>query len=415
MNFDLTVRVEKKKEIFWNMIGSIANASTTVILLIATTQIVGDKAAGVFSLAIANAQLLITLGNFGIRPYQATDLNEKFGFDVYFTHRIITCVLMILAGFIYCFANQVNGEKFAAIILFTILKMIDAFADVFEGYMQQVDRLDLAGFALFFRTFSYSAAYSVTLFITNNILISAIMAIGTAISCVFVMLFLPVVRQKHIKISQDKFLLWELTKECFPLFLVLFLMMYLVNAPKYAIDRVMTAEYQAYYNIIYMPAQVINLLSAFAFKPLLTIIKRYWEEKKHKNFVRTVVILVLWISAITVAAVFMASLCAIPILEFVYGTNLKGFGKALNIILIGGGFNAVSYLLYYTLTAIRCQKYVLFCYGITAVIGMGLSDKMVDLYGIEGAACSFLILMFIVCSLMIFGFIYYVNRIKKLM
>lgn len=412
MKFDLSVQAKKGNEFLWNLIGGMANASTTVILLIATTQIVGDKEAGIFSLAIANAQLFITLGNFGIRPYQATDFYKKFEFNIYYTHRIITCTLMIAISLLYCFVNQMGGMKLAAVVLFTVLKMVDAYADVFEGYMQQIGRLDLAGFALFFRTLMYSVAYVVCLIFTQNILLSAMAAIGVAAVCVYIMLFLPVEENSGVHIKWNRALLWQLTKDCFSLFLVLFLMIYLVNAPKYAIENLMSDEQQTYYNIIYMPAQIINLMSAFAFKPLLTTIKKYWEGNAYKKFIRLLLLLIVWIGGITLAAISLASLWGISILQFVYGTDLQGLDGALRIILIGGGFNAVSYLLYYTLTAIRCQRYVLFCYGVVAVVAIGLPNKLVKLFGMEGAASSFLVLMFLVCILMNLGFIYYTRKME---
>ena len=58
--------------------------------------------------------------------------------------------------------------------------------------------------------------------------------------------------------------------EGFPLFLSLFLNMYLSNAPKYAIDAHLTEEIQAMYNIIFMPAFVVQLVVHFIFNLILT-------------------------------------------------------------------------------------------------------------------------------------------------
>ena len=93
-----------------------------------------------------------------------------------------------------------------------------------------------------------------------------------------------------------------LLKACFPLFLASFLMMYISNAPKFAVDAYLSDEYQTYYGILFMPASVINLFSLFAFRPLLTKLTAMWNEKRRKAFLLTVGKLILWILFVTAAA-----------------------------------------------------------------------------------------------------------------
>mgnify|MGYP006906610336 CR=1 FL=1 len=394
MNFDLTVQVSKRKEFIWNLLGSIANASTSVILLMATTQIAGTTEAGLFSLAIANAQLFITIGNFGVRPYQATDIYNRFQFEIYCTHRIVTCIFMLLISFLYCLINHSNDKKFIVIILFTILKLVDAFADVLEGYMQQLNRLDLAGFAWFFRTALYSAAYSCGLWFSRDIITAALAAIGVAVLCLYLMLFMPVQRHRgKIHVQFDTGLMWQLTKECFPLFFTLFLMMYLINVPKYVIDNQMSLDNQTYYNIIYMPAQVINLLSVFAFKPLLTQMAEYWNNNKVRELKQYIYRLYVYILGITILAMGSAYVMGIPVLSLIYGVELGHLKPELLVILIGGGFNAVVNMLYYVLTALRMQKNILISYVVVSLVAYVIASWSVKRWELMGAVCAYVVLM----------------------
>lgn len=411
MNFDLTVQVPKRKEFIWNLLGSIANASTSVVLLMATTQIAGTTEAGLFSLAIANAQLFITIGNFGVRPYQATDIYNRFQFEIYYTHRIVTCMFMLLISFLYCFINHSNDKKFIVIILFTILKMVDAFADVLEGYMQQLNRLDLAGFAWFFRTALYSAAYSCGLWFSRDIVTAALAAIGVAVLCLYLMLFMPVQRHRgKIHVQFDAGLMWQLTKECFPLFFALFLMMYLINVPKYAIDNQMSLDNQTYYNIIYMPAQVINLLSVFAFKPLLTQMAEYWNNNKIRDLKQYIYRLYVYILGITILAMGTAYVMGIPVLSLIYGVELGHLKPELLVILIGGGFNAVVNMLYYVLTALRMQKNILISYVVVSLVAYVIASWSVKRWELMGAVCAYVTLM---CMLAIWMSINMYQRMNK--
>ena len=56
--------------------------------------------------------------------------------------------------------------------------------------------------------------------------------------------------------------------QCFPLFVGLFLQFYIGNAPKYAIDAILSDNYQAIYGFIAMPVFIISLLNSMIFNPI---------------------------------------------------------------------------------------------------------------------------------------------------
>ena len=95
-----------KKNYFWNTLGSLMNAASTVLMLMVVTRTMGAAAGGVFSLAYAVAQQLMVIGHFEIRTYQVTDTEEVFSFGVYLAARIITTVLMIAGIIIFTLQSQ---------------------------------------------------------------------------------------------------------------------------------------------------------------------------------------------------------------------------------------------------------------------------------------------------------------------
>jgi hypothetical protein len=42
------------------------------------------------------------VGNYGVRTYQVSDLDEMDSFAAYQIQRVITCVAMLCAGVAYC-------------------------------------------------------------------------------------------------------------------------------------------------------------------------------------------------------------------------------------------------------------------------------------------------------------------------
>ena len=106
-----------KADYFWNMSGCLASAMASLLLVIGVTRIMGTEAGGIFSLAFSLGQLLMMLGNMGLRTYQVSDLEERYSMGEYVVNRIISCVLMMLCTCVYGIATRCSGEKFAALLL----------------------------------------------------------------------------------------------------------------------------------------------------------------------------------------------------------------------------------------------------------------------------------------------------------
>ena len=76
-----------------------------------------------------------------------------------------------------------------------------------------------------------------------------------------------------------------------------------------------------------------------------------------------------------------------------YHTNLAPYKTELLILLAGGGFLGLSGMLNAMITVIRFQKSVAWGYGVVAALALLLSDPVVRMHGIMGAAAMYTILM----------------------
>lgn len=251
----------KKEKYIWNMLGSFSNALSSMVLAIIVNRISGAELAGVFAFAFSNAQLMMTIGSFEVRPLQSTDINEKYEFSQYFTLRVITCMIMLLCNLCYIGINGFSGVKGYTLFFVGCYKMLESFTDVFSGMYQQRDRIDLSGKAHTLRILCCTLSFFVVLYLTEN-LVWASASLGLLSLMVFFVYDCNVFRMfEVVKIGISFKQLGILVLECLPLFLSSFIMMYLNNAPKYAIDRFYSDELQNIYNILFMPAFVINLFS----------------------------------------------------------------------------------------------------------------------------------------------------------
>lgn len=390
--------VTQKQKVFWNMMGSLCNALSSMILAIIVNRIIGGNAGGVFAFAFSNAQLMYTIGGFEIRPLQSTDVKEKFSFTNYFSLRIITCIIMMAANTLYVLVSGFGKDKALVVWIVCMYKMVEAVADVFAGMFQQHDRIDLSGKAATFRPVLSTASFGLVLFFSHNLIAASVsMVIVSALLFFFYDLKLKRIFDSiEYRFSSDK--VGSLIAEAIPLFLAAFINMYMNNAPKYAIDRNFSDSMQNYYNIIFMPAFVINLFSLFAFRPLLTDLARYWDEKNMKPFNRIVRNILLWILLLTAVSMAGAYLIGTNILGAVYGVTVMQYRKELVLVMLTGGISAVATFLYYVITVMRKQRLLLAGYIMGFICALIMPGILVPRYVLAGAAASCGISMLILAS-----------------
>lgn len=377
-----------KSAYFWNTGAAMLNAFQTVFILMLVSRIDPIIDAGVFTIAFAIGNLMMTIGKYGIRQFQVSDLEEKYSFREYAITRSISCLVMILASFIYVGVNFFTGlydfEKSLVIILVCFAKAIDAFEDVIHGMLQQYMRLDVAGKILSTRLFTYIIVYMAAYLVSKDLVFtSAVALIISFLQC----LYLNWIALGGMEIRKKTFdykNILGLLVECFPLFISSYLIMYISNAPKYAIDKVMSSEVQACFSYIFMPVFVISLLSQFIYQPVIGKMALYWQNNDMPSFVKMIYRQVLIVIALSVAVILGGYFLGIPILSLIYGVDLNGYKTSLLILLIGGGALALVNFLQMIITVARKQNFLIIGY-LAAFLAFVFGGKIVvEKYGIIG-------------------------------
>ena len=387
----------------WNMTGSMIMAFQSVIMLMILTRILGLYEAGLFTIAYANANLFLTIGKYGMRNFQVSDVTGQFSFHEYRLSRAVTTIVMLLVAVIYVIyvgdKNQYTLEKSLIIIWMCIFKAVDAFEDVYHGLYQRSGRLDVAGKLLTVRLGLTLIIFGAGLFVLKDLLLSLV--ISTVATAILFALFIKWSYGEFVQVREERkpfISVRHLLQICFPLFLGSFLAFYIGNAPKYAIDSILNDELQACYGFIAMPVFVIGLLNSFIFNPMIYKMSVMWNEGKRKQFVKKLSVQVLIVAGITATCIVGAYFLGVPVLSFLYNTDLAQYKAELLILLLGGGFLALSGLLTTMITIIRCQKRLMAGYVIVAVLAYVLSEKAVERYSIMGAAMLYLLLMAALCA-----------------
>lgn len=394
---------DEKSLFLWNMIGSTIYAMASMILTYLTIRIIGESEGGIFAIALTLAQMFIYIAYYEMRNFQVTDNKNKYIFSEYHAVKVISCILMMAVSAGYVWMKQYDTYKAGIIMLVCLYRMLDGYADVFEAEFHTRGRLDLAGKSMAFRTILSVGMYFLILAFCKNLWYALTGAIVTGILGILIFDIWIFDSVGSIKIRYDKKAFWGILRDCFPLFLGMFLWTYLLSASRIAVDNVLSSEYQAYYQVLFLPVSVINLLAGFLIRPNLIKLTELHAKNRKKEFWRVIVRMAAVLCGFTIICMAGAYVCGIPILSIIISSDLSPYKMMFVFLIFAGGFNAIAYLLYFVLTIFRNQTAIVLGYGLASVVALLISINMVDKWGLWGASWSYLIsilvliIVFVVC------------------
>lgn len=381
----------------WNAVGGVLNAGQSVFLLIVITRVCGLEAAGIFSIAFATGNLFLYLGNYGVRNYQVSDLSEKYSFHDYLRHRLCTVLLMLAAAAVYTAWSAKTGnyshDKTSCVLAMCACKAVDCLEEVFEGRYQQKGRLDRSGKLVTFRLLVSIGGMIAVLLVTRDLLTAVWWGVFLAVaaSALIIWRYRETAAFERTAFSFSG--IAGLMRECFPVCAANFLSFYLINEPKYAIDAAMDETAQACYNFIAMPVFVIQLLNMFLYQPMLIRMTASWENGRRKEFLGYFGRICGALALISAPILLAAWIFGIPVLSWLYATDLSALRTELLLIMTGGIFLAFNGFYCAVLTIMRKQREIPLTYLAGAVLSLVSTPVMVRESGIVGAVLSFVLVM----------------------
>ncbi len=390
----------ERKNITWNMIGSLIYAGSSMVLTALVNHLVGPEQGGIFGFAFsAFGQQIFTVAYFGMRPIQSTDTGGSYTFGEYRMARYYTSLFAIILGIGYILFQTITApetysmEKILVVFLMVLYKVLDGFADVYESEFQRGGRLYLTGKAMAYRTMFSVALFLGALAVTRHLIFAC--AVAVCAQGMGIVLFDKRMAGKlqNISYNREKGREWTLIRESFLLFLSVFLDFLIFSMAKYAVDANMTSIDNAIFVAIFMPTSVINLAANFVIRPFLTKMAIQWEEGRFHDLAEDLRKLMGIILFLTVIALAGAWVLGVPVLGAISNVDLVPYKSGLMMIILGGGFFAVMNLFYYVLVVMKCQKRIFFGYVPVCILSFFLSYGFVKAGGINGGACSYMIEM----------------------
>lgn len=366
-----------KSNFIWNFIGVGFNAFLSLFFLVAVTRINGLNDAGIFTLAFSTACIVYVIGIYAGRVFQVTE-SKSISDKEFIINRIISCIIMMVITTVFVGLKQYNFYKSIIFVLLALYKCLEAFSDVLYGIMQKNDLLNKVGKSYFIKAITSITIFILCDYITHNLILSCCCIV---IVWIMVIISYDIINVKKIIMKQSKCSknnILNIFKSGFFVFAITFFALYILNAPKYAIDSLGTEKMQAIFGIIIMPATVMGLIGQLLIHPYLNKFLKYYEENDIKKYVKLLIRIALFILILGIVFSICAYLLGALILGLIYNINLEAYSFDISLILIAGTLYTIASIISSLLIMMR-NNFIQFVVCIIISI-------------IEGSLCYYLVL-----------------------
>lgn len=383
-----------RRDYLWNSVGQSAWGFLFPLISIVATQLSGADLAGMFTMAYTIATVLMWLGNYGVRTYQVSDLEEAHSFYDYLINRILTCVVMAAAAWLWCSVRHYTQPMLTICWGVFAFRIVDAAADVFEGRLQQMDKLYLAGISQALRCVAAFIPFTLVLLLFRSVpMASVALAIGGIASLVVVTIPLTLLETPRSR-KMSFVELQEIFIDCFPLFSALFLYALIDCVPKLVMEGALSYDNQLYFNAMYFPTHSIIMAAGLIYRPQLVRLANIWAQPSQRpKFSRIVFLMLAVIAVISVIVGVFMYWVGIPLMNLMYGLNFTKYASLVMIMVVSGFFAACVEFLYQIITLLRAQGTVSKIYLVTFWLTIVISELLVRFSKLEGAVMASMISM----------------------
>lgn len=382
---------------FWNLCAGMMFSCQSAILLLAVKRAGGDFAGGVFVILFTVPQMLSALGGYAMRDFQVSDVKEEYSFRDYYSTRVVTCLLMVLACVVYGIYRELPADRMMVLLLLAGFRVTECMEDVYHGEIQKRGRLDAAAISVTIRVTVATIAFCVIYAVTTDLAYASLGMTAVSVAVLLVCNHVMLTVFDDIKRGWAAKHIVRLLMVCFPLFLGAILYSYLVNAPKYSIDRILGEEAQTIFNILFMPVFITNAVCQPIVKPMVKQMGIWWNEGRSGSFAKMALKQAAVIIAINAVIIAGGYFLGCPILGIIYHADLAEYPLTLAAFLCFGGIAALTAYLAILLTVMRRQWFIIAGYAAGYIVSLVATDRLVKSHEIPGAGYAYGIVMGSVC------------------
>ena len=289
-----------RKNLLFNTAGSLLFYLCQAALNLLVTALAGVAANGMLATAMTIANVCLSVASFGMRTFQVSDLEGKYADRTYLLSRYVTLTAAGAGCLVFAFVNSYSAEQRWVIALYTAYRLIESWSDVWHGYLQKAERLDVVGISFGVRGLVTAGTATLGLVLTGNLVLT--LAALFALNAVYVLAVDLPLAQKHADFAtRGGGSVWALLAECAPLAVYAALNTAIPSVPRYFCERVLGTVKMSYFNNVFLPVLILQVAVIYLFVPFITTFARLWNQKDKAGFFRGLVLLAAALAAMWAA------------------------------------------------------------------------------------------------------------------
>lgn len=365
------------KNILWNVIGITANSIYSMFLTIYITRFNGIEASGQFSFAFYIVSIFQTVGNYGGRIFQVSDISDEYNASHYVTLKHFTALIMVAVSILFCLVNRYDVMKTVLIMVLVGYRIFEDISEAFYGILQKNNRLDIIGISMTIKVIISVILFCIINQITHDIILSSMgFIIGFAIIYFIYDLKQGNIYQKTRLCFNKKII--SLAKKSFQVFLYTFFNILMLNITRYFVDLRLNDVIQGYFTIIVMPASLISLFAQFMVQPMVTSLVDDFSSNNYKKFSRQCYTLIIALFGLGIVISIISYFILPQLLELVYGVPLLEYRIVISLVILAGICSGGTTIISTILVIMRKLNVQVVAYIMSILIAILVSFFMVN-------------------------------------
>ena len=375
-----------KRNMLWNSAGSFTNLLAQWLITVLVVRIAsGYDAAGLYSLAVSVYGIFAPVAQYRMYTYQISDTHHENTVGEYFTLRVITNGIALVACFGYALLTCPLSAV-PAIMLYGLFKSAALLIDVFHACDQRHYRMDYIGISLAMQGVSSLAIFALAFSLTQNLEITlALMSLA--------LLVIGLVYDMPRSNGFEKLRLgitWRKTRylllKCLPIVIGALAMAAAVSAPRQYLFDAMGEATLGVYASVAAPVAIIQTGASYIYYPLIGYFADYYDRGEKRKLMGLLLRVTGGIALVGVACAVLLELFGAPILEMFFANNIGQYAYLLVPMIVSAMITAYVWFLNDLLIAVRDFRGNLIGSIVPLVVALACMVPFVQWWGMNGVS-----------------------------
>ena len=163
---------QMRRNVLFNTAGSLLFYICQAAITLLVTALAGAEANGLLATGMTIANVCLSAASYGMRTFQVSDLSGKYTDRSYLFSRYITLTAAGVGCLVFSFINSYSAQQRWVIFLYTGYRLIESWSDVWHGYLQKAERIDIVGISFGVRGIVTALSVTLGLLLTRDLVLT---------------------------------------------------------------------------------------------------------------------------------------------------------------------------------------------------------------------------------------------------